>query len=141
MLFLFKNWNEHHGCWMEHFGLKIGKLSAWKHKHILQINILPRNHNVTHIDQFVVVTLSFKICNQICYISTKNVYDSFMHNTLLKTDSRGGGYSRFFLVGTCHGENENWPIHLPNFDPKLDPYIYQKSKICPDFEKCLQNLC
>ena len=24
----------------------------------------------------------------------------------------------------CHWENENWPIHLPNFDPKLDPHIY-----------------
>ena len=39
----------------------------------------------------------------------------------------------------CLWENENWPIHLLHFDPKLDPYIYQKSKICPDFEIILQN--
>ena len=32
-------------------------------------------------------------------------------------------------------------IHLPNFDPKLDPYIYQKSTKIPDFETFLPNLC
>ena len=37
---------------------------------------------------------------------------------------------KIFLVGMCRWENEKWPIHLPNFDPKLEPYIYQKSKIC-----------
>ena len=34
----------------------------------------------------------------------------------------GGGYY-FVVVGMCRWENENWPIHLPNFDSKLDPYI------------------
>ena len=43
----------------------------------------------------------------------------------------------FLFVGMCRRENENWPIHLPKFDPKLDPYIDQKSKNCHDFaENC-----
>ena len=41
----------------------------------------------------------------------------------------------------CRWENENWPIHLPDLNPKFDPYIYQGSEICPEFEKCLQDLC
>ena len=34
-------------------------------------------------------------------------------------------------VGTCHEENENWPIYLPNFDQKSDPCLYRKSKFLP----------
>ena len=52
----------------------------------------------------------------------------------------GGEVLKIFLVGMCRWENI-LPIHLPNFDSKLDPYIYEKSKICSDFEKFLPNFC
>ena len=42
-----------------------------------------------------------------------------------------------FLVWMCRLENENWPIHLPNLDPKLDPYIYRRSK----FAQILRIFC
>ena len=31
----------------------------------------------------------------------------------------------------CRWDNENWPIHLPNLDQKLDPYISRWSKFAP----------
>ena len=53
-----------------------------------------------------------------------------------KTPCPGGVLKINFLVEMCRWENEKWPIHLPN----LDRYIYQKTKICPNFEKLLLNL-
>ena len=34
-----------------------------------------------------------------------------------------------FWVGMSRWENENWPVHLPTFNPKLDPCISRRSKI------------
>ena len=38
--------------------------------------------------------------------------------------------SRFFWVGMCRWENENWPIHFQNFDPYIFPKIINLSLIC-----------
>ena len=50
----------------------------------------------------------------------------------------GGGNSRPFWLGMCCWENENWPIHLPNFDPKFDLYllaIINVRRLCGFFAK------
>ena len=39
--------------------------------------------------------------------------------------------------GCAAGKMKTDPYTLPNLDPKLD----RRSKMCPDFEKCLQILC
>ena len=43
--------------------------------------------------------------------------------------SSRGGISGHLWVGMCRWANENWSIHLPNSDPKLDPCIYRRSKV------------
>ena len=44
---------------------------------------------------------------------------------------------KVFLVGMCRWENENWPIHLPNLDPKWTHIFIGDQKCVP----ILRNLC
>ena len=38
-------------------------------------------------------------------------------------------------------ENDKWPIHLPNYGPKMDTCINRQIRISTDFEKLCQNWC
>ena len=75
----------------------------------------------------LIFLMALLMCNNRRYFVHTSLGGGLQGGTWSCGNCPGGGYSRIFFIEMCRWENENWPIHLPILDPKLDPYIYQNS--------------